>query len=294
MNELFHYGTKGQKWGERRYQNKDGTWTELGKERRRQTTTKKYINPDGTLTDKGRIVFKKKLNKLLEDKWYPEGLEYKLVDVNRGYDTSGIIPKNTKSYRKSYDDKEHPTDTNRKYVSFNRDGFFEFYDNPDSLSFLRDDVNYSKDRTFVYKTKKDLKLVKSSEVDEYLTHLVSRVSNRNKKLIEDLKYVGLQDIPIFRQTPNWTAYKKVKNMDPIEKRAYEWFTEYSKSLKRQQTDRLMATKPDEENPVFKYFMDKGYDAMSDIEDSGTGSPTGATIIFNPKKSLKLHTTLEYR
>lgn len=32
-NELYHYGVKGQKWGIRRYQNSDGTLTELGRQR---------------------------------------------------------------------------------------------------------------------------------------------------------------------------------------------------------------------------------------------------------------------
>lgn len=32
-NELYHYGITGQKWGIRRYQNKDGTLTEAGKKR---------------------------------------------------------------------------------------------------------------------------------------------------------------------------------------------------------------------------------------------------------------------
>lgn len=32
-NELYHWGKKGMKWGVRRYQNKDGTLTELGKKR---------------------------------------------------------------------------------------------------------------------------------------------------------------------------------------------------------------------------------------------------------------------
>lgn len=33
INELCHHGVKGQKWGVRRYQNKDGTLTDAGKER---------------------------------------------------------------------------------------------------------------------------------------------------------------------------------------------------------------------------------------------------------------------
>ena len=34
MRWLSHHGIKGQKWGIRRYQNEDGTWTEAGKRRR--------------------------------------------------------------------------------------------------------------------------------------------------------------------------------------------------------------------------------------------------------------------
>lgn len=33
---LIHYGTPGQKWGVRNYQNEDGTWTEEGLRRRRK------------------------------------------------------------------------------------------------------------------------------------------------------------------------------------------------------------------------------------------------------------------
>lgn len=33
VNELYHHGVKGQKWGIRRYQNKDGTLTNAGKRR---------------------------------------------------------------------------------------------------------------------------------------------------------------------------------------------------------------------------------------------------------------------
>ncbi len=35
-NELYHWGIKGQKWGQRRYQNEDGTLTPEGRERYRK------------------------------------------------------------------------------------------------------------------------------------------------------------------------------------------------------------------------------------------------------------------
>ena len=43
MNDLYlaHYGVKGQRWGVRRYQNSDGSLTELGKSRNRAVKTAK-------------------------------------------------------------------------------------------------------------------------------------------------------------------------------------------------------------------------------------------------------------
>lgn len=59
---LAHHGIKGQHWGVRQFQNADGTWTELGKRKRRVAYgASKYINDDGSLNEKG---YKKYLNSI--------------------------------------------------------------------------------------------------------------------------------------------------------------------------------------------------------------------------------------
>ena len=57
-NELYHYGIQGQKWGERRFENEDGTLTEAGKERYRKLsskTNKPYVDIGRGLDGKALI-----------------------------------------------------------------------------------------------------------------------------------------------------------------------------------------------------------------------------------------------
>lgn len=58
--ELYHYGIKGQKWGVRRYQNEDGSYTSEGLKRRIKNLTEKAKKED--LLDE-RSKDEKRLNK---------------------------------------------------------------------------------------------------------------------------------------------------------------------------------------------------------------------------------------
>ena len=68
MNELYHYGIKGQKWGVRRFQNKDGTLTPAGKKRLADTIVNTYSkhrnNPDYVESFKAGIKTSKEVGEL--------------------------------------------------------------------------------------------------------------------------------------------------------------------------------------------------------------------------------------
>lgn len=60
IEELMHWGIKGQKWGRRRYQNPDGSLTPEGR--------KRYYNDDGSLTKKGEKYVAKETKRLTAQK----------------------------------------------------------------------------------------------------------------------------------------------------------------------------------------------------------------------------------
>ena len=103
-NELYHHGVKGQKWGVRRYQNKDGSLTMAGKKRALKmqdrytnfTEDKRYRKKDGSYTLKGRkkaLKMKEKYSELTgkDLKRFPQ--VKKIVDSNSGKKISELDSK---------------------------------------------------------------------------------------------------------------------------------------------------------------------------------------------------------
>lgn len=60
---LYHYGIPGQKWGVRRFQNFDGTYTEEGKKRKRQIT---FISGSSKTQDTSSEYYRKTLPKEIQ------------------------------------------------------------------------------------------------------------------------------------------------------------------------------------------------------------------------------------
>lgn len=256
MDWLAHYGIKGQKWGVRRYQNPDGSLTALGKVRyrmavsamaRRAGYSGKKSGPYGSDPDEGNNIAIKA-------------------------DRTGKIPKGSKLYRVSLNPDE-TIDSNRKYASLSRNAGYAYTDLAIEGSLNNDGKwvgpeNLTKIR---YAAIKDLKVATTKQVEDYIAS-INPQSTKVKTIQRDVRWLT--------NGYNWDSPK-----NDIEKMARKYVIDGNVYLNNIYRKELFGTKYDKTNKVFKHFMQKGYDAVSDIEDGGLSSSFAPVVILNPKESL---------
>lgn len=95
-SSLTHHGIKGQKWGVRRFQNKDGTYTSAGKKR---YAGKVDEESSRALND---ALFNRHRNEELSSKKFDQSIE----ELNKKYGYSDDIDRDYKKYREWYFNKD--------------------------------------------------------------------------------------------------------------------------------------------------------------------------------------------
>ena len=165
MDELYHHGIKGQRWGVRRFQNPDGTLTAAGKRRRSKSI-------DVNSMDRKDFL--------------------KLLDSGRDF----IVSKGSEAYRSTTHSKE--TLLGKKYVSLRADDISTYE------GFVRETYDSDDVYNITYSTNKKMKVAGAREQAKILQKMYGKNFNMFKTY-EELVKKGLLDKnklskPISRMT----------------------------------------------------------------------------------------------
>ena len=258
---LEHHGILGQKWGLRRYQNPDGTLTELGRQHYRQL----YFDENNRLTEYGKkeiqdSIQKRRANDLRilgeeglkrsddfdKKRATPEQIERKGDDI--------IVKQNTQFQRIA--SPNEPLDSKRKYVSFTK----------------LDNQQYDSMFEMLWTDAGDVAWY------EYVNKNPLKVASGEKVVKDVLSKYG--DVELSTLYDTFSPYRNKK---------LEWnsiaseFVDEGQLAVTKGIEKIMKEHSDE---IFQDYAKKGYDAIMDIEDWYGEVADFPIIVLNPKSSLK--------
>ena len=267
-SDLMHHGIKGQKWGVRRYQNKDGSLTNQGKAR--------YHEGENRNRDESDFWEEKDL------KMY--GISHKDVDTD-------TIKAGAIFNRVTVEDE--PLDSKRKYVSITKDDGSTYESLWNSLY-----NNSDPDRiaTISYQSTKEIKVATTKKVLEEVNKLFgtdkvmsvdlgpsSSFSYGQKMVSKFMKKYGDRSISDFSLDAE-ENYKNVYTKKENKKKSFsgKFGTEIGSNIVASHFDKVIMDEKRAQK-LMDVMKKQGYDAMIDINDIGYQYPL---ILISPDKSVK--------
>lgn len=281
MNELYHHGIKGQKWGVKNGPPYPLSERSLSKSEKRA----KYVNADGTLTRRGKAVArnirKKQIELDNEIPWasgvteeHPELIKNGVGKINSN---SAILKKGQTITR--YTNNAEDVDHRVKYVSLterDEDMYDEFASNG-KLGFNGTPVRER------YKTEKDLKIASPKAVIDYFVDKYGDEPMKNFGGTDEGDY-GIDTY--VRVLKDYDRY--LGNTD-LAGRSQRIVADYIDSG-RNQVANLMRQKIYRDvkasSEMYEHFRSVGYDAIVDVEDYFGSTAQYPLIILDPADSVK--------
>lgn len=253
---LAHHGIKGQKWGIRRFQYKDGSLTPAGRRhvfangltKREQ---RKYLNSDGSLNAKGARKFK-------------------ALD-----DTDEVVKKGTIAYRAtSGSDGHKEVEKGHAYISTSKK---EAEDYAQTLGMIAFDKN-----TYVLQYTLTEDLVTPSE------------KKRIDAFVDIMKDTQIRDAIVSNIKRNTQGKGRAgmftdrfKSKNRINRDLDRIASGYVTAKDKRKLSNLLMTEPNVRDAYFKHLRAKGYNAVADDNDRNNGMSTTAIVALDRSKSLKL-------
>ena len=249
-NTLEHHGILGQKWGVRRFENKDGTLTASGRSRYHTDSEGNYQKLDYTKSNYAEESSKNIKTNTDGSKTIPKGFVFNRVgkqtmDINK----SGAL-----------------------YVSYGKEDAARYIKNlgPTPIAKL---LGTAGEAVQHISAKKNLKMPSDTEVAKETVNLLMS----NSKLLNELNE------SIYSSTVTGDFSNKISKsdlqkalLDPSGKPGQKLAYAVSSFL----GDENYAS---ESKIVYEHFRNKGYDAIPDVHDRLSGTSNTAIIVINPDK-----------